>query len=319
MRRTATLSPVRSRVVSPVRPALQGIESGLPIAVAVAMARSMWAQGDDPYAHQTLERMGEIAGRFARRLAVSGICDLAQVTVAHCEAFIEAPGKDGADVSVSTSRFRRTTLRALFRSLRLAGFAAPDLTLDLELPTRPVRTARPLSDEEVIFCRTVAKTARAKDLRRPAAWALAEAGAVTSEQARVTADDIDDRWAPSEVTLPGTRRVRSRTVELTDWGRRVLAARLGELEAYDPSTPLVYGGDREPDSVAAQAAMCNLVGNVLREAGLARDPHVRPASVRHWRAEAVFRKSKRIEDAANLLGHRSLDEAAAAIGWRWEG
>lgn len=309
---------MRSDVVPPTEASARDRQPGLQISVAVGMVKSLWAQGDDPFAHQTLERMGEIAERFARRLHACGTDDLAQITAADCEAFIEAPGRSGESVSISTSRFRRTTLRALFRSLRLAGFDAPDLTLDLELASRPVTTARPLRDEEIVFCRTVAKTARAKDLRRPAAWALAEAGAVTSEQARITLGALDDPWAPSVVSLPGTRRARPRTVELTDWGRRVLAARAAELEVHDDAALLVYGGMREADSAAAQAATCNLVGNVLREAGLARDPLVRPASVRHWRAAAVFAASERIEDAANLLGHRSLDEAAAAIGWRWE-
>lgn len=288
------------------------------MAQAVGVAVALWAQGDDAYAHQTVLRMGEIAGRFARRLAASGITKLCEVTAADCEAFIEAPGRSGARVSVSTSRFRRTTLRALFKILRVHGYDAPDLTLDLDLPPRPNRTARPLSDDEVVFCRTVAQTPRARDRRRPAAWALAEAGAVTSEQAMVAMGDLDDPRCPSTVALPGTRRARPRVVSLTEWGSRVVALRIAELDSPRADTLLVYGGSRPADSAAAQAATCNLVGNVLRDAGLATDPRVRPASVRHWRAAAVFKATGRIEHAARLLGQQSLDEAAEAIGWRWE-
>lgn len=283
----------------------------------MALAVGLWSEGADAYAHQTVLRMAEIVDRFSRRLAASKTTKLCEVTSDDCEAFIEAPGRDGVDVAVSTSRFRRTTLRALFRTLRLHDYEAPDLTLDIALPPRPKRAARPLTDDEVVFCRTVAKTPRAKDHRRPAAWALAEAGAVTSEQAMVCVGDLDDARHPSEVALPGTRRARPRVVALTDWGRRILATRLAELDPRGTDTLLVYGGRRAADSAAAQAATCNLVGNVLREAGLAADPCVRPASVRHWRAAAEFDKTGRIEDAANVLGHRSLDEAAESIGWEW--
>lgn len=290
----------------------------LEVAAAVGVAVALWAEGDDAYAHQTVVRMGEIADRFARRLAANGITKLCEVTTADCEAFIEAVGRSGSHVSVSTSRFRRTTLRALFRTLRLHDVDAPDLTLDIVLAPRPKQAARPLTADEVVFCRTVVKAPRAWDHRRPAAWALAEAGAVTSEQAMVCVDDLDDPRCPRQVALPGTRRARPRVVTLTDWGRRVLATRLAELDPLGPETLLVYGGRRAADSAAAQAATCNLVGNVLRDAGLAADPCVRPASVRHWRAAVEFDATGRIEDVANLLGHRSLDEAAEAIGWRWE-
>lgn len=316
-RRASTLSAVPP-ANSPVRRAAGRRSAEIEVTRAVAVAMALWAEGDDAYAHQTVLRMAEIADRFARRVTASGTTRLCDVTPADCEAFIEAPARSGDTVSVSTSRFRRTALRALFRTLRIHDYDAPDLTLDIALPPRPKGAARPLSDDEVVFCRTVAKTPRARDHRRPAAWALAEAGAVTSEQAMVCVGDLDCTERPSTVALAGTRRVRAREVTLSDWGARMVSIRLAELPSVNPGTLLVYGGSRAFDSAAAQAATCNLVGNVLRDAGLACDPAVRPASVRHWRARVEFDETGRIEDAANLLGHRSLDEAAEAIGWGWQ-
>lgn len=290
----------------------------LTVDVAVELARGWWAGGDDPRTHQTVLRMAEIATRFARRLHVLGVETLDQVTPSQCEEFIFARSRTAAVASISTMRFRRTTLRALFKTLRMNGFDVADPTVDLALPARPDTTARPLTTDEIVFCRTCTKAARSKDLRRPAAWALAEATAVTSEQAAVTVGDLDDPERPFSVTLPGTRRIRPRVVELTEWSRSILKARVAELVGPTPQTRLVYGGAQSPDSVAAQAAACNLVTNVLAAAGLSGDPGVRPASVRHWRARLLFEETGRIEDVANLLGHSSLDEAAQAIGFDWK-
>lgn len=301
-----------------MNPPESGDDTGpLTVEAAVELARGLWAGGDDPRTHQTVLRMAEIATRFARRLHVLGIDTLDQVTPSQCEEFIYARSRTAAVASISTMRFRRTTLRALFKTLRMNGIDVVDPTADLALPPRPDTTARPLTTDEVVFCRTCTKAARSKDLRRPAAWALAEATAVTSEQAAVTVGHLDDPERPTSVTLPGTRRIRPRVVELTGWARSILQARVAELADPRPQTRLVYGGTQHPDSVAAQAAACNLVTNILAAAGLSGEPGVRPASVRHWRARLLFEETGRIEDVANLLGHRSLDEAAEAIGFDW--
>jgi hypothetical protein len=58
---------------------------------------------------------------------------------------------------------------------------------------------------------------------------------------------------------------------------------------------------------------------VLLRAGLAGDRRVRPASIAGWAGRRVFEESGRVEDAARVLGVRSLDSAARMIGLDWVG
>ena len=52
--------------------------------------------------------------------------------------------------------------------------------------------------------------------------------------------------------------------------------------------------------------------------GLAGEPDVRPMSVAAWAGSRVFRERGRIDAVAHALGMRSLDRAAALIGWDWQ-
>lgn len=282
--------------------------------VAVVLAR--W-RDTDPRTDQTVTRMGEIAVRFARRLHATGIDTIDGIDTAACTGFIDAPSRTGDAPSEATRHFRRVTVRALFRTGRQLGVVATDPTLDIVLPARTSLRARPLSTDEVILCRSAAFPTRASDLRRPAAWALAEATAATSEIPEVRRSDlrpVDD--IPEVVSLPGTRRLRPRTVTLTDWGQRILTRRLEELPT-DPDTPLAYTGHGSSRTVARHASACALVAAVLTATRLGAEPDIRPASVRHWRARSAFDDGATIEDVAHLLGHRSLDETADAIGHDW--
>jgi integrase/recombinase XerC len=56
---------------------------------------------------------------------------------------------------------------------------------------------------------------------------------------------------------------------------------------------------------------------VLRRAGLASEPDVRPVSVPAWVGVQVLAETGRIDEVARRLGVRSLDRAAALIGWDW--
>ena len=67
----------------------------------------------------------------------------------------------------------------------------------------------------------------------------------------------------------------------------------------------------------SQAAACMALKAVLRLAGLAKEPDVRPGSVRHWAGRSLYDAGLPIHEVALALGHRSLDETAADIGLRW--
>lgn len=282
--------------------------------VAVVLRR--WRDAD-PRTDQTVTRMGEIIVRFARRLRAAGIDTIEQIDTTACAGFIDAPSRTGDQPANATRHFRRVTLRALFRTGRAIGVTHTDPTLDLALPPRSSLPARPLTDDEVMLCRTSAFPVRAADLKRPAAWALAEATAATSEIPTIRRRDLRPAGdVPEVVDLPGTRRLRPRTVELTDWAVTILTRRLDELPE-SPDTLLAYVGQAPEGSVSRHAAACGLVAAVLNTCGLGREPDIRPASLRHWRARHAFDNGASIETIATLLGHRRLDEAASAIGHDW--
>ena len=271
---------------------------------------------DDLRTDQTVTRMGEVAARFVRRLVATGVIAPEHVSSGDCEGFINAPSRTGAAPSIGTRHFRRTTLRAMWRTGRMLDLVTGDPSIDIDLPPRSTRAARPLTDDEIHLCRTSTFGPRFRDLRRPTAWALAEATAATSEIPAIRRCDLSDGPGGIAVALPGTRRLRPRTITLTDWGATIVTQRLNELPD-DPGALVCYRGSAPAGSVARHAAACTLIAAVLSAAGLAREPDVRPASVRHWRARAALDNGSCIEDVANLLGHRSLDEAAAAAAHDW--
>jgi integrase/recombinase XerC len=298
------------------------------IATADVAGRSAMAVGDlvdavlqswtevDARSDQTITRMGELAVRFSRRLRATGVETVADIDAAVCAGFIHAPTRTGDVPTVFTRHFRRTTLRAVFRSARELGIVSGDPTLDLKLPPKTNLAARPLTDDEIMLCRTTSFSAHAADLRRPAAWALAEATAATSEIPLIRRCDLHPAGAVDAVTLPGNRNTRPRTAELTDWGISIINRRLAELPA-DPHTLVAYTGSAGPRTVARHAAACQLIAGVLASTGLAAEPDIRPSSVRHWRARTELDAGARIEDVANLLGHRSLDQTAEATAHHW--
>ena|GEM_PF-7026378 len=85
---------------------------------------------------------------------------------------------------------RRSALRLYFRTARQLGLCSGDPTLDLMLPARSSLHMRPLSDDEVALCRSFSVSGLT-ETRRPAAWALAEAKARTSEIPHIRIGDID--------------------------------------------------------------------------------------------------------------------------------
>src|SRR5439155_9939 len=56
--------------------------------------------------------------------------------------------------SVATMHLRRSALRLYFRTLRQIGVAIGDPTQDLVLPARSSLAMRPLTDDEVVVCRS---------------------------------------------------------------------------------------------------------------------------------------------------------------------
>lgn len=235
-----------------------------------------------------------------------GIDRLEEVAPAAAAAFVRSRLTSGLVTSAATQHNRRTALRFLFRVARRNGFVGLDPTVDLVLPARLSLPTRPLADAEIELCRDVAWWS---SCRAAAAWALAEATARGAEIPLVTIDDVD--LDAGTVRLPGGARVETRLGVLTPWGAAALRRRAGEIG----DGALAYTGQGQ--GIAGQVSTCRVISSVLVRAGLAGEPDVRPSSVSAWAGRCEFERTARIEDAARVMGVRSLDRAARLIGESW--
>jgi site-specific recombinase XerD len=128
---------------------------------------------------QSRAKLLDLLDRFAAFLTVAqDVTSLAEVTQAHVELFTAAApnGNTAAEPAVATMHFRRSAVRLLFRLARQSGLEFGDPALDVQLPPRPHRQVRPLTDGEIVVCRGASLHTLA-ETRLPAAWALAKATA----------------------------------------------------------------------------------------------------------------------------------------------
>jgi site-specific recombinase XerC len=215
--------------------------------------------------------------------------------------------------SVATMHLRRSALRLYFRTLRQLELFDGDPTLDLVLPARSCLAVRPLTDDEIVVCRSFSlQTLTAT--RQPAAWALAEATARTSEIPHIVVSDLD--FTNRRVWIHGSSKAEARWGSLSDWGATQLARRIGSLKNVAGEDPAVaYEGRGSEES--AQASSCIAIAETLMRAGIGREPDVRPGSVVAWAGRRIFEETGSIEEVACRLGIRSLDRAASFIGWGW--
>jgi integrase len=291
-----------------------------PLEELKSLVPGVWEDSGD-YSAQTLTRSAETWTRFLSRQQKLGAITPDDFTLQQCHDFVWAFSANGQPAEIGTMHARRTALRMGFRALRDLGHEAGDPTLDLALPPRTDTAARPLTDTEVGLCRTSARMgeAGAASLQRAVAWAIGETTAVSSEISAVLVRDVDDHDDPRWIRLPGTRRHDARLGELTDWGSTIVKRQLRVLDGRSapPSTPLTYKGGSEPGQAKAQAAVCNALGAVLKFAGLAAEPDIRPASLRNWAGRRLLDAGLPIEHVARRMGSRSLDAAAEDIGLHW--
>lgn len=204
---------------------------------------------------------------------------------------------------------RRSATRLLFRTGRRLGLCSTDPAVDIDLPPRSSLRARPLSDDEVGLCRS-ASLHSLDATRLPAAWALAEATVRSGELASIRVCDVD--LDEARVWIAGSARTEPRWGELSVWGCKQVRRR---VDAIGDSSLVIYTGRGSAES--RQAASCQAIHETLLRAGLSGEADVRPVSVAAWAGRVAFDQTQRIDEAARVLGVRSLDRAAAIIGWDW--
>jgi len=292
------------------------MENGAPPSAALGMVlKELRATG---LADQTTQRMAEILARFTIYIEKGHeLRSVKEIAEEHVEGFVFASVIARADrsrrPSTATMHLRRSALRLYFRMLREMKLFVGDPTVDLGLPPRSCLALRPLTDDEVALCRCFSLHTLS-ETRQPAAWALAEATARTSEISNVRRSDFD--LAGGRVWIAGSTKTNPRWALLSSWGQTQLERRMRGLSADSGEDPLVvYEGCGSEQS--KQASSCIAISETLVRAGLAGEPDVRPASVAGWAGRRVFEESARIEEVAVRLGVRSLDRAARLIGWEW--
>jgi integrase len=252
---------------------------------------------------ESVQRVGPTIERFVEFCEGEKVASLPAIQPSVVESFVNSRLVSGLASGLSTRHNRRSALRLLFRLARREGLIDFDPTIDLALPPRSSLPTRPLTDDEIEICRDIARWTSS---RIASAWALAEATARGAEIGAIRIDDVD--LGDRRVWVHGGSRTVPRIGSLTDWGIRVLERRL--VEVHDGT--LVYEGSSNGN--AQQVSTCRAIGTVLLRAGLAAEHDVRPASVSAWAGRREFLRTHRIEDAAAVMGVRSLDRAARLIG-----
>jgi integrase len=259
----------------------------------------------------SLARLTDLQQRFARFLSHGpGLRAMEEVSARHVRAFVEARGQDGQRVSVATMHLRRSAVRLLFEEARRMGLIDEDPVRDLSLPPRSSLQTRPLTDDEIALCRSFSLRSLT-DTKWPAAWALAEAGVRCRELPRILVRDLDLASGTLRVRAGG--RTPSRITTLTSWGLPVLKQHLRSTPTTE--TPILPFRSSTPASAFALAH--RLIAGTLKRSGLGDEPDVTPASVATWRGASELAGGTRIEEIARMLGYRSLDRSAEAIGFRW--
>jgi site-specific recombinase XerD len=281
---------------------------------------ALW-ESSDAVSEQTRRRATETVVRFSRRVSQSNVTSFADVSPAQCTEFVHARTRDGREPELATKHARRVALHSFYRGLRELGITDRDPAIDVALPPRTTRAARPLTDDEVVLCRTTSRLGRAgaASLQRAVAWSLAETTAITSEISAIRITDVDDPTSPRHVQLPGTKRTSARVGELSEWGSTIVARQITYLRSIDADedTLLTYKGKGRPGQHVAQAAVCNAIAATLEASGLAEQPDVRPASVRNWAGRRLYDTGVRLEDVARRMGHRSIDACVEDIALEW--
>lgn len=268
---------------------------------------------------QTVDKFGLLIRRFARFCAAHDATTPAQVSPALAIAFVTASGRNrsGAIVAptVATQHQRRAVLRLFARDAIAAGYLLTDPTEGLALPPREQFETRPVTEDEATLLRRFAES-WATPTRHAATIALALAGVHTGEIAAVRLRDV----SADRVCAPGTLRCTTRSLPLDAWSVRVIRERVEAIRLRSDGTPdssLVSTG--RGTAAQQQARACTAIRDVVRRAGLGAEPDIKPTSVSHFAAAQTFARTQRIDAAATVLGYASLDAAARAIGWDWQG
>lgn len=270
----------------------------------------------------TAERYAQIFNGFWRYAVASDVFAPRDVTAELCERFLAAP-TGGRYPLASTRAVRLAALRDAFDGFVETGLAVENPTANLRV-SRGTALAKPcpLTPEEAVRLRLAGKLS-SNDTLRPAAVALAIAGASHPEIANAVVADIN--LAAALVRLGSGPREREISVDdkaLTALSARIAAQRRHWRHSRKPWDPMQVplAMHRAGESYRAASVAPTVSMNLRRALDCAgvRRPGVRPQSLREYAANAVYAKTGRVEDVAAHLGIASLDSAQRLVDWEWQ-
>ncbi len=248
--------------------------------------------------------------RFVRFARAHGVTSAADVDGPFVQSFVDAPMKSGELPSPSERRGRLNAVSKLFSELG-SFCTVVDPTTGVVVPTRRnEQTYRPLSEPELERCHGVIEGVILAPRYGPV-FAAAEAGCSDAEVGHVANCDVDG----GTLEAPGDRKREARSLVLTDWG-------FAAIEEWRATTrpsrdSLLCGLDDDATYDSRRTTVGAVLREILKRAGLWDLPGVDNRSISAAAAVRAFVVGTRIEDAARLLGVRSLDRAAAIIGFDW--
>jgi integrase/recombinase XerC len=248
--------------------------------------------------------------RFVAWCRMNDIRDIREIGRDEAETFINQPIISGRGIrkpSFPTRRNRRMAMRRAYMIMRTLGYAMPDPTIDVVLPSKTAGKARACSDSELRRLRKAIQP-DLYGISHASLLALAEAGATNTEISSLTMSAID--LEAGTVRLHGTYRTSPRTNPLTEWGNAVLRQRAHHSQYDDP---IVRNADGNAASTAVVSQYFDLIHSFARVYGR----RLTIDSVRYWGARQVYDRTGRVEDATKFLGNVSLNTTAAGIGLDW--
>ena len=210
----------------------------------------------------------------------------------------------------STIVNRQWTLRTMFTVAASLGAEVNPHTAAGEPIKRdpPDASARPLTDTEDRQVCAYADPGVAPTMGSMVA-ALSRSGGSATELPNVRRSDVDLDAATVKFAGPNAR-----VCALDEWSVETIARRL-RAHLHEPEDLLCVRSNASHKR-AAQSVTVQL-NKILADAGFADNPEISGRSLRLTAARRAFERDNNIEDAARVLGARSLDATADAIGWRW--
>jgi len=283
---------------------------GMPVERVAEAAISWLIQSQ--HREETVRKYANEIGRFLASSRLRGAQVLGDITEELVGEYLDEPiyrHNRLRACSPSTRRFRLSSIHKLYAILRAIGISAEDPAAGVQLTELASTRTRPLTHDEIERVRESADRTLV-DTLGPATIALAEAGGKTGEIAAVVVGDLDFQ-RPSVLLGGGTTR---RANTLSHWGTASLLRHL-EARSLSQTDPVLVG----PTTLgySATASVSQVIREVIRHAGLAGDPHIRPESIRAWSGRNLYETTGDLVACARWLGLESLDTTADLIGLSW--